>query len=170
MQNAPSVPALNPFINRTRVLPFDQQVKLVVVGILVFPFRAILATLIVVLCATIAAVGTLGMKREDYDKPLVAWRAAVLWPLRPLMRAYLFALGVWVTVHGRPAPRSVAPIVVANHRCFLEPIYLIAMLGGTPVSAIENSRIPLVGSVVIALQSLLVQVGCRYRRGEGAWE
>jgi lysophosphatidylcholine acyltransferase / lyso-PAF acetyltransferase len=155
---SPGYAGPNPFVNRTRVLPFEQKFKLVVLGVLLMPIRAVFATLIVVLCATLATIGTLGMQKSDYDKPLESWRVVVLYPLRPLMRLFLFALGIWLEVHGKPAPRSVAPIVVSNHRCFVEPIFLIAVLGGTPVSAIENARIPLVGPIVIALQSLLVQV------------
>ena len=147
----------NPFINRTRVLPQAQQLKLVLMGLTLFPLRAILVFALILFAALISAIGTAGLRPADYDKPLAGWRQTILAPLRPTMRLLLVVMGVWITVRGQASPKSVAPIVVCNHRCFLEPIFLMAALGGCAVSAIENARYPLVGPVLIALQSLLVQ-------------
>jgi 1-acyl-sn-glycerol-3-phosphate acyltransferase len=113
--------------------------------------------LVLVVCATLVSVlGTLGMRPAEYDSPLPFWRAYLLAPLRPLMRAALLVSGIWVTVRGHPAPKAAAPILVCNHRCFLEPMFLIATLGGSAVAAAENAGRPLVGSVLIALQNILV--------------
>lgn len=110
-----------------------------------------------VMCAALVSVlGTLGMRPAEYDAPLPVWRACLLAPLRPLMRTALLVAGVWVTVRGHPAPKATAPIVVCNHRCFLEPMFLIATLGGSAVAAAENAGRPLIGSALIALQNILV--------------
>lgn len=80
----------------------------------------------------------------------------ILSPLRPIIRIALFVAGVWVTVRGHPAPKSVAPIVACNHRTFIDPMFLIASLGGSAVAAVENASRPFIGSILVALQNILV--------------
>ena len=143
-----AAPDVNPFINHTwGKLPFGQYVKIAIATVTLVPLRVI-ATLIIVLAAVLcASLGTACLQKGDFDRPLSLWRRAVLSPIRPLLRLELAVLGVWVTVHGRPAPKTQAPIVVSNHVCLLDPLFLVATLGACPVSAAENLRFPVVSQV-----------------------
>jgi 1-acyl-sn-glycerol-3-phosphate acyltransferase len=149
-------PETNPFISRTLVMPWLQRLKLFITAITLFPIRVLLTVLIIVFASLIAVIGTAGLRRSAYERPLSRWRRIVLWPVRPLIRLVLFVIGVWVTVHGRPAPKTVAPIVVSNHLGFLEPSYLVAALGCCAVSAAENLNYPIVGGILVALQCIFV--------------
>jgi 1-acyl-sn-glycerol-3-phosphate acyltransferase len=149
-------PDVNPFISRTLVMPWPQRLKICVTAVTLFPIRLILMFLLVLSAGLLAVIGTACLPRSAYELPLPCWRRVVLWPIRWLIRLVLVIMGVWVTVHGRPAPKSAAPIVVANHLSFLEPMFLVAALGGCAVSAIENLHFPIVGSILIALQCIFV--------------
>lgn len=78
-------------------------------------------------------------------------------PLKVLVRVVMWCLGyLWVEVRGAPAPRSVAPIVLCNHVSLVDPVVMLFLTGGMPVSAAENLHLPLIGPTLIALQALLV--------------
>lgn len=58
--------------------------------------------------------------------------------------------GVW---HDKAA----AGAVVFNHVTFVEPLVLGWLVGGVPVSAAENARYPLIGSMLRAVQAIPVE-------------
>lgn len=43
-------------------------------------------------------------------------------------------------------------MIICNHRCFMDPIYLVSQTGASPVSADTNMSIPLFGNLVKMFQ------------------
>lgn len=137
----------NPFINRTLPLAVDWKhgLSIALAAIVLLPVRIVL-TVVTCLLAVIVA----------YLVPL--------WPggpfgacLRYLIRFQLVILGLWwVHVHGQPAPRNEAPIVVANHSSLIEGIWLQWYLGASTLTAIENATRPVIGRVAAGLGTIWV--------------
>lgn len=87
--------------------------------------------------------------------PLRSW--VFLYPMKYLVRAYLFAMGFhWISWTGRPAPRSEAPVVCPNHVSWAETFYLTGWLLCSGMSIVKNVNQPFVGSVLKLLQWVLV--------------
>lgn len=107
------------------------------------PIRLVLLVIILVTVSTLAWFGTIGLRRDDLQKPLATWRTALMWPIHPLLRLAMFVASIhWVSVKGKLVHKQAAPICVSNHLSFVEPIVLLGLLGGSPVAAIENAQIP----------------------------
>ena len=106
----------------------------------------------------LSAFGTVCLSAAAAEAPLAPWRVFVTAPVRLFVaRALAFLLGFHrIEMVGQPAPRAVAPIVVANHISLVEPVVLMALTGGMPVSAAENRGIPLVGPSLVATQAIFV--------------
>lgn len=130
--------------------------RVVLQSIILIPVRLALTVILVIIAFSLAALGTACMSRADGERPLALWRRIVLWPVRRLMRIELAVLGYhWVHKRGTEANKRDAPIVVSNHISFVEPWLLMAIMGGTPLSATENANGP-VGVIFRALQAMLV--------------
>jgi len=151
--------AINPFVPSTygrRLTPYTVA-KRVLVGVTLFPFRLVLYVCCLTLMYLICLVATVGLRDADYARPLTPWRQKLLGVVRLLLRPCLFALGyVWISVRGKPASPSEAPIVVANHVTFVDPAFLAFKSGGCFVASTENVNFPMVGFIVKAMQSILV--------------
>jgi lysophosphatidylcholine acyltransferase / lyso-PAF acetyltransferase len=104
------------------------------------------------------SLSTLGLTPKTLGQgPLPMWRRALRAPMFWLMRFKLFLFGFhWLEIHGEPAPREEAPVLIANHTSMFDPLLMILQHGGTPVSRIENSRTPVIGSIITALQTIYV--------------
>ena len=154
-----SQPHSNPFINATITLDSAVRWRMYTIGALLFPIRLLILLSCMSLGALLSLIATAGLSDSQLDEPLSRWRTLVLVPFFPLVRIILFAIGFWpgcITVKGRIAPKSAAAIFVGNHISFIEPIILLYLTGGSPVSAAENARYPLVGAYIRALQAVLV--------------
>lgn len=55
-------------------------------------------------------------------------------------------------VKGKCADKVEAPIIVSNHVSPFEPLYLVGKTMATPVQRVEDSRIPIVGTIQKAMQ------------------
>lgn len=116
---------------------------LILRGLVLVPLRVVLSLFnICVLAAGLGWLGTLGMSKADKTRPLSTWRRLVLKPMRALMNLQCWLWG-WTSINhvGAPAPREVAPIVVANHLGFVEPTVLMAAVRVAPLSAAENQTL-----------------------------
>jgi lysophosphatidylcholine acyltransferase/lyso-PAF acetyltransferase len=86
-------------------------------------------------------------------KPFSRWRRSLLWSVRLGARAVLFTMGYdYIPVKGKPAHRSVAPIIVSNHIGFVDPIFVFYRHLPVIVSAKENVEMPIIGMFLQALQ------------------
>ena len=146
--------SLRPFVNRTRVLPAAQRLVMAVVAAFLFLPRLCLFVTGIVAYALLSAALDAG---TDPSKALPPARARLLSLLgTPIRRAVFFALGFHrITQSGSPAPRHVAPVVVANHTTFADVLLLHFHASGG-VSKAENARIPLVGAMARAVRCVFV--------------
>ena len=86
-------------------------------------------------------------------KPFNPLRRFMLWPVRLGARALLFTMGYYyIPIKGKPAHRTVAPIIVSNHIGFVDPIFVFYRHLPVLVSAKENVEMPIVDMFLQALQ------------------
>ncbi|KAE9463088.1 hypothetical protein C3L33_05004, partial [Rhododendron williamsianum] len=62
----------------------------------------------------------------------------------------------WIKRRGRPVPRETAPIVVSNHVSYIEPIFFFYELFPTIVASESHDSIPVVGTIIRAMQVIYV--------------
>ncbi len=125
------------------------------------PIRLIVAVVFILAAGAVAVVATTGVKMESNpvkQKPLPAWRRTIIaYCLSPLVRCLLFCFGYyWIPTKGKPASCKDAPMVVANHTSFLDPIYLCGAIFPMAVGAREHVTVPVIGNVVKAMQCVCV--------------
>lgn len=149
----------DPFRNLTEDLSTYNKLKFIFPGLITMPIRLTCGIGCVALSAVILKVTTLGLRRkkDKPSEPLRGWRRLGPWAVHKLCRGLLFWLGFHrIHVHGRPAPPTEAPIVVSNHVAPWEGFALMWLCGATFVSRHENVKIPIFGTVITGLQSIVV--------------
>eukprot|EP01091_Cochliopodium_minus_P009890 TRINITY_DN2535_c0_g1_i1.p1 TRINITY_DN2535_c0_g1~~TRINITY_DN2535_c0_g1_i1.p1 ORF type:complete len:335 (-),score=77.28 TRINITY_DN2535_c0_g1_i1:72-1076(-) len=110
-----------------------------------------------------------GLSFEDIQRdPLKGWRKSLRdKSLFVTSKIGLILLGFyWVNVKGKPARREDAPVVVGNHTSWIDPILFESQQICSPVSKIENSKVLFVGTLLLAIQSVLVERESKEKRGE----
>uniref|UniRef100_A0A8D0G5F5 Lysophosphatidylcholine acyltransferase 2 n=1 Tax=Sphenodon punctatus TaxID=8508 RepID=A0A8D0G5F5_SPHPU len=131
---------------------------MVLLGIILLPLRVIGVAVILLLAWPFARIAT-SCRPEKGSVPLTGWRRWMTHSvLTYLGRALFFAMGFQVTVKGKIASSTEAPIlVVAPHSSFFDGI--VCVLAGLPsiVSRAENLSAPLFGTILGSLQPVLVQ-------------
>uniref|UniRef100_A0A8C2MFX4 Lysophosphatidylcholine acyltransferase 2 n=1 Tax=Cricetulus griseus TaxID=10029 RepID=A0A8C2MFX4_CRIGR len=149
-------PVPNPFVQQTRISA-ARRLQIILLGIILLPVRALLVALILLLAWPFAAIST-ACCPEKLTHPISGWRRKITQPaLKFLGRAMFFSMGFTVTVKGKIASPSEAPIfVVAPHSTFFDGIACV--VAGLPslVSRNENAQTPLVGRLLRAVQPVLV--------------
>ncbi len=155
------VVSVNAFVNDTWAFPRSTHLVYCLFAPVTIPIRlGILVPALIVgcFCAWAATLG-LDVKKiiEGEAGPMAKWRQLFNIPIKLCGRLLLFSCGVvWISVKGKKASSKDAPIVIANHRCFMDPIYLVSQTGASPVSADSNMRLPLFGNLVKMFQPILV--------------
>lgn len=100
-------------------------------------------------CIKIALIGV----SDPLFKPFNPLRRFLLWSCRLVGRGVLFCMGYYyITIKGKPAHRSVAPVIVSNHIGFVDPIFVFYRHLPVIVSAKENVEMPIIGMFLQALQ------------------
>ncbi|CAL4203919.1 unnamed protein product, partial [Meganyctiphanes norvegica] len=146
---------LNPFIHRPELNTTYDKLKLVVMSVLVVPFRVLGICICLLVCYAFAFTGLYGLSREDYNaKPLSGWRRKIRWYMglcgRWMMFCYAFQ---WMKIKGRRASRDEAPILVAGpHSTFFD--CNAVFWSGVPclVNRIENLQLPFFGRKLDAVK------------------
>ncbi|XP_051024604.1 lysophosphatidylcholine acyltransferase 2 [Acomys russatus] len=149
-------PVPNPFVQQTRISA-ARWLQIVLLGLILLPVRLLLVALVLFLAWPFAAISTV-CRPEKLTHPITDWRRKITHPaLKFLGRALFFSMGFVVTVKGKLASPSEAPIfVVAPHSTFFDGIACV--VAGLPslVSRNENAQTPLVGRLLRAVQPVLV--------------
>lgn len=149
-------PVPNPFVQQTRISA-ARRLQIFLLGIILLPVRLLLVALILLLAWPFAAIAT-ACCPEKLTHPISGWRRKIAQPaLKFLGHALFFSMGFMVTVKGKIASPSEAPIfVVAPHSTFFDGIACV--VAGLPslVSRNENAQTPLVGRLLRAVQPVLV--------------
>ncbi|KAL0711367.1 hypothetical protein Bca4012_018345 [Brassica carinata] len=93
----------------------------------------------------------------DKHNPMPRWRCRIMWVTRFCTRCILFSFGYqWIRRKGKPARREIAPIVVSNHVSYIEPIFYFYELSPTIVASESHDSLPVVGTIIRAMQVIYV--------------
>ncbi|KAA0177380.1 hypothetical protein FNF27_01158 [Cafeteria roenbergensis] len=154
----PKPPTVNPFINQTPPLSGIRACTLGITGLTLLPVRLSLSVVNIGLIAVFSNLASMFLTPEDLERdPLSTVRRAVRSPIWYLMRFQLFLLGYhWIDIKGRAAPRKEAPVLIANHTSFVDPLYMATFHAAAPVSRAENATMPVIGGIIKAFQTLFV--------------
>nr|XP_026248064.1 lysophosphatidylcholine acyltransferase 2 [Urocitellus parryii] len=149
-------PVPNPFVQQTG-LGTARLLQAFLLGIVLLPLRLILIGLLFLLSWPFAAA-FIACCPEKPTYPVTDWRRTLTHlVLRYLGYALYFSMGFKVSVKGKAASALEAPIfVVAPHSSFFDGIACI--VSGLPslVSRYETVQIPMIGSLLRAVQPVLV--------------
>ncbi|GBG91679.1 hypothetical protein CBR_g53493 [Chara braunii] len=152
---SPTYNPVNPFSSRTpRISGVYEWIK----TIICLPLF-ILRVLLILLTIAVGYVWTkpilIGI--ENTVGPMPVWRRRLMYGTRLCGRSIMFALGfLWIHRKGRPAPRSIAPIVVSNHTSFMDPIFFFYDMMPTIVSSKSHEAMPLLGTIIKAMRVIAV--------------
>mmetsp|Transcript_23659 Transcript_23659/g.49280 ORF Transcript_23659/g.49280 Transcript_23659/m.49280 type:complete len:580 (+) Transcript_23659:199-1938(+) len=151
----------NCFINDAWAFPRSTHLMYCFLAPITIPIRlgALIPALVVgCSCAWAATLGLDVKKIIDGEaEPMAGWRRLFNIPITFCGRVLLFSVGVvWISVKGKPASSKDAPMIIANHRCFMDPIFIVSQTGACPVSASSNMRLPLFGNLIKMFQPILV--------------
>lgn len=157
-----SASEINPFLSERIAITWYERCKLSITTVTLFPIRLLIFILAFVIAWTFARLIVSG---ADMQRPFSRYRRALQLPMRMCARAMAFALGYhWLTVVGRPA-YDTAPVLVANHVSFVDPIVLCAVVECSFLAASEQLRIPLFGTIHRAFQTITVDRRSEESRG-----
>lgn len=153
--SVPESSTIDPFRNHTAEIEgVYEWVKIVIC----MPI-ALLRLVLFVLCMLVGYIFTkLALQGwKDKQNPMPKWRCRLMWVTRMSTRGILFSFGYhWIKRKGRPAPRETAPIIVSNHVSYIDPIFYFYELFPTIVASESHDSMPLVGTIIRAMQVIYV--------------
>ncbi|KAH9533634.1 hypothetical protein CY35_18G062200 [Sphagnum magellanicum] len=157
-ENLPSLErpsSVDPFKNKTPVISGLYEWLKTLLCLPVLVLRLILMTLVMLVGLVGTKAALAGWRKQQAALP--RWRRSLMGVTRLCARGVLFCFGFhWIKRTGRPARREIAPIVVSNHVCFMDPIFYFFELFPSIVSSNSHESIPLVGTVIQAMQVIPV--------------
>ena len=157
---------INPFINHSKHDAY-YYFKLVVCGATLVPLRVFFLVFCFGLIWVFSAISVIGLGplSPSEFKPFPRWRLLVLQPTRWLLRLLLFTSGFYyIKEKGQPDPS--VPFITPNHISLWEGMFIGTRFLCSPVSKIENARVPALGALMTALQPILVDRSAPYSRNQ----
>lgn len=150
----PQIP--NPFIHEIN-LTFTNKIRMIICGLFILPFRIVLFLTVLITAWSVAIIVTTCIPKGSVES-ITGWRRNVTKHfLSCLGRLLFFSMGFHVRVIGKPASSTEAPVfVVAPHSSFFDGIAVIASGMPSTVSRAENVSVPIFGTILRALQPVLV--------------
>lgn len=152
-----------PFVRQDRGITFYEGLKMFIMTPVAL-VRFILCVLMLILLMVIIKIATLGMGKTLGKVPLSGFRRTMTLFIVPFCRIILFISGFyWIPVYGKKnldrRPGHAAPLLIANHRSYLDPALLHKLGSGSFVAKADVADIPGVGTVATALGTLFVSRG-----------
>jgi lysophosphatidylcholine acyltransferase / lyso-PAF acetyltransferase len=149
----------NPFSKHIKLKLID-KLKIVLNSILLVPLRALLFSLLFIIFLIISLLITINLNDNDLKvKPVHGWRRLLRKLLKYIGKAIKFSVGFhYIKINGKPANRNESTICVAAPHSSLFDIFVAILLNEIPcgVSKYENSKIPIIGRMLRAIQPILV--------------
>lgn len=158
----------HPFQNHLKLSCLD-KLKVAFNAVFLFPIRLIIIVSLLIFAIIIASIAIAGVPEEVLQKqPLKGWRKKVRNCLPPIGRLILFTAGFYyIKITGNRAPRREAPVVVAApHTGYIDLVIAYSLDMPCCVSKIENSRIPILGVLVRAMQPIFVMRESSQKKSE----
>ena len=128
----------------------------------IVPLRVIFLACTLIAVWLYLYVCLIGVPRKDrLTKPFVLWRSRLLrFGVPKFARLLSVGLGFYSIEeknrHLRTNDPHAAPIVIANHQSFTDPIVLFPSYLVSAVAAAENLRLPVIGTICEAIQTITV--------------
>ena len=133
-----------------------EWIKTIVLGLTLFPVRAILIFFLMLIIAFFCWLAVVGLSRDALNSPLSGCRRVFLVPAQYLCRVVAFVAGFyWISTKGTRSSDA-GVIVAAPHTNMLDPLFMYWLYWPSGVSAAENARVCMVGSIIRASQAILV--------------
>jgi len=124
--------------------------------IFIVPIRAIAVILSLWSAWFVAKIGLFGLDETGVNVSRTGWRLKLMSVYGWFGTIIFWAAGFRISIKGKQAPRSEAPILVgAPHSSFLEAL-IIYMCGSSPVSRHENKTAFLISACQIFYQAIFV--------------
>lgn len=119
---------LNPFVHKLELDTTYDKIKTAIFTVVLLPFRVIVICYLSVAAWFLACFGLYGLTEHELrTKPMTGWRRALRPAICTLMKMAYLAGGMAISVRGKQATRSEAPIlVVAPHSSFLDSCIVYA--------------------------------------------
>jgi len=145
---------VNPFLNRTAFspVPWRELCKQSIIAFVLLPGRLLMIAAVIIMGFIVAKVSTLGL--QD-GQPLEGWRRALLEVIFTGRHMLLWAFGFFdIRVKGKPAPKTEAPILVANHVSgLIEGMFLLRCATMAEAHYIQN---PVLGPIMKGTSAIAV--------------
>ncbi|XP_065827590.1 lysophosphatidylcholine acyltransferase 2-like isoform X2 [Oscarella lobularis] len=143
-----------------------QKLKIGFNTVLLLPLRVVFLVLAVVTAWLVSIVTMIGL--SDTNQPHTGWRRRLSHAIPRLCRVILFGFGFWrVRTKGSCASRDEAPLIVlAPHSTYLDTFAagMALPLPAVSVTKAANAKIPFIGSMLKAFQSIFVSRAERQSR------
>ena len=146
---------VNPFVSYAKAIDQEERVRMACVAAVLLPARLIGIFLTLVVIAAVAKIATYGYVFDKKNpKPISPEKLIYFTPvLKGGARLILFFLGyLYIPIFGKRASANEARIVISNHLTFVEPLLLVALYAPMPVAAREYVEMPIIGTIIQALQ------------------
>jgi len=154
-QNQPNNAFIDPFTHEMYLTTKDWLI-LALGSIFIAPIRAIAVIFSLWSAWFVARIGLYGQDETAINVSRTGWRLKLMSFYAWFGTIIFWAAGFRITVKGKQAPRSEAPILVgAPHSSFLEAL-IIYMCGSSPVSRHENRTAFLISACQIFYQAIFV--------------
>nr|AZM65199.1 lysophospholipid acyltransferase 8 [Vitellaria paradoxa] len=151
----PATTTIDPFRNHTPRIEGVYEWLKIVICVPIAIIRLVLFGLALSTGYVATKVALIGWK--DKESPMPKWRVRLMWVTRICARCILFSFGYhWIKRRGQPAPRETSPIVVSNHVSYVEPIFFFYEIFPTIVASESHDSIPVVGTIIRAMQVIYV--------------
>jgi len=145
---------INPFLNRTAFnrTPLREVYKEKIWAAALLPGRIMIILIVIIMGWFVAKVSTLGLR--DGQPPL-GWRRALLEVIFIGRHFLLWAFGfAQIQIEGKPAPKTEAPILVANHVSgLIEGMFLLRCATMAEAHYIQN---PILGPIMKGTSAIAV--------------
>lgn len=150
-------PLVNPFMYLENINNVYEIVKTILLGITLFPIRMMGSIFFFALAALFAKISVIG---HDMNEPMGAWRRVFFQlPMAFCARMIIFFCGVyWIETKGKRSKLSEAIAVVgAPHSTCIDAMIMMYLYNiPSAIGKVENLEVPLMGPIVKATQSVLV--------------
>ncbi|XP_045855572.1 lysophosphatidylcholine acyltransferase 1 isoform X2 [Meles meles] len=149
-------PGRNPFVHELRLSAL-RKAQVVLMTLTLFPVRLLLVVAMMLLAWPFTFFASLWSADGDPEQPPAAWRKAVDFLLKAIMRTMWFSGGFhWVVTKGRQAsPSEAAILTLAPHSSYFDAIAVTLTMSSIVMKA-ESRDIPLWGTLIKYIRPVFV--------------
>ena len=149
---------INPFVHTLVLSPTD-KLLICINAVLLLPIRLFTVLIMLFFCSVLANLMTVGLSEQELNEnPFNGWRRLCKKIIKILCRTIAFCCGFhFIIEKGKRVSRARAPILVCGpHVSFFDTFILFLFDIPCTVSRLENAQVPIIGTIIRAMQPILV--------------